>query len=268
MLPPALQSSYKTYKEDTNTIANWLATKARQCGYSADLLNDDESSNSPKAIQASKRLKGKARKRAQKVRKATATPNPAAFTSVESPANVIKVKEFISLAEYIVDSLELSVELPIGIFRVLDRAIKLRRQFISAAGESTNPHEGHAYFLTILEKTRDTLKPYSAIESTAEEGLQKPSLEHGPVEAQIQEEVSNMFNNLDLEEPSQDFLDAPGVEPLPPKVKNEPPPRYESEIPGTREEECLAAHCLLTDIRNIRRLLCALWKNYQEGTDL
>lgn len=65
MLPPGLQSSYKTYKEDTKAIATWLAISAKQCGYSADLL-DREGVDSTKAVQASKRLKGKARKNAQK----------------------------------------------------------------------------------------------------------------------------------------------------------------------------------------------------------
>ncbi|KAL8668933.1 MAG: hypothetical protein Q9168_006459 [Polycauliona sp. 1 TL-2023] len=262
MLPLALQSSYKTYKEDTNAIATWLATKARQCGYSADLWNCDESSKSSKAVQAPKRLKGKARKNAQEASKAAAAANPAVPVTVEPITYVIKVKEFISLAEYIVGSSEASVKLPLGLLRVLDRAINLRKQFGFAAGELANSDEGHAYFLGILEQTREILKP------TVDGSFQKPSSENGPTEAEAQEDISNMFDILDLEEPSQEFLDAPGVEPAPPTANKEPQPEYEAEIPKTPEEELLAAHCLLADVRSIRRFLCGLWKNYQEGMDL
>ena len=45
-------------------------------------------------------------------------------------------------------------------------------------------------------------------------------------------------------------------------------PKTSIETPQTREEEYLAAHCLLTDVRNIRRFMCGLWNNYQEGMDL
>ncbi|KAL8848129.1 MAG: hypothetical protein Q9221_006849 [Calogaya cf. arnoldii] len=270
MLPSALQSSYKTYKEDTNTIANWLATKARQCGYSADLLDRNGSSDPSKAVQASKRLKGKARKKAQEALKSATTVTPEASKKapdVEPPKYVIKVKEFISLAEYIVGSMKALVKVPTALVKVLDRAILLRKQFSSAAGESADPGEGHAYFLAILEKTREILKPHSASE-VADDGLHKSGSETGPQEAQEQEDIANIFDNLDLEEPSQEFLDAPGTQPAPPTTKKEVRPKYEVETPQTREEEYLAAHCLLTDVRNIRAFVCALWTNYQEGMDL
>lgn len=187
---------------------------------------------------------------------------------VEPPKYVIKVEDFISLAEYIVGSLKNTLgKVPIALLKVLDRAIKLRKQFSSAAGESANPDEGHAYFLAILEKTREILKPHSARE-VADEGLNESSSETRPQEAPEQEEIANIFDNLDLEEPSQEFLDAPGTESAPPTDKEDLRPKYEIEAPKTKEEEYLAAHCLLTDVRNIRRFLSALWKDYREGMDL
>ncbi|KAL8750539.1 MAG: hypothetical protein Q9199_006997 [Rusavskia elegans] len=217
-----------------------------------------------------KRLTGKARKKALESSKRTTTATPEASNKahdVEPPSYVIKVKEFISLAEYIVGSSKALVKVPIALVKVLDRAIKLRKQFSSAAGESAGPDEGHAYFLAILEKTREILKPHSASEM-ADEGLHKSSTETGPPEAQEQEEISNVFDNLDLEEPSQEFLDAPGIEPAPPTAREEPRPKYEVETPQTQEEEYLAAHCLLIDVKNIRHFLCGLWKNSQERMDL
>lgn len=269
MLPPVLQSSYKTYKEDTNTIATWLVTKAKQCGYSADLLDRNGSSDPAKATQAPQRLKGKARKKAQEASKGTTPATPEASNKagdVEHPTYLIKVKEFIGLAEYIVASSKPLVKVPIGLVKVLDRAIKLRKESSSATGEAGKPDEGHAHFLGILEKTRELLKPRFPT-LIVNDRLAKPASESESLEAKEQEEISNIFDNLDLEEPSQEFLDAPNIEPAP-TVTKEPRPTYEVETPQTREEEYLAAHCLLTDVRNIRRFLCALWKNYQEGMDL
>ena len=266
MLPSVLQSSYKTYKEDTNTIATWLATKAKQCGYSADLLDRDGSSNSSKATQAPKRLKGKARKKAQDASKGTTSSSEASAAkagNVEPPTYVIKVKEFISLADYIVGSSKPLVKVPAALIKVLDRAIKLRKEFGGAAGQSGKSDEGHAHFLGILEKTRELLKPRSPAE-TVDDSPTKPKADGEASEAKEQEEIANIFASLDIEEPSQEFLDAPDVKPAP----IEPKPKYEVETLQTREEEYLAAHCLLVDVRNIRHFLCALWKNYQDGMDL
>ncbi|KAL8898425.1 MAG: hypothetical protein Q9207_006703 [Kuettlingeria erythrocarpa] len=250
MLPLTLQSSYKTYKEDTNTIATWLATKAKQ------------------STQAPGRLKGKARKKAQEASKGTTTAPAAAsdkVTNVERPAYIIETKEFISLAEYIVGSSKPWVKVPVGLVKVMDRAINLRKQFGSAVGGSGNPDCGHAHFLGILEKIREVLKPYSA---PPEDGPAGPEPESEALDAVEQQHISNIFDTLDLEEPSQEFLDAPGAGPAQPKTEKESNPKYEVETPQTREEEYLAAHCLLEDVTSIRRFLCALWKNYEEGMEL
>lgn len=268
MLPSVLQSSYKTYKEDTNTIATWLATKAKQCGYSADLLDRDGLLNSSKATQAPKRLKGKARKKAQDASKGkqSSSETSAKASDVEPPTYTIKVKEFISLADFIVGFAKPLVEVPTALIKVLDRAIKLRKEFGSAVGESGKSDGGHAHFLGILEKTRELLKPRSPAESVDDRPA-KPNADDEAGGAKEQDEIANIFASLDIEEPSQEFLDAPDVKPAP-RVPKERQPKYEVEALQTREEEYLAAHCLLTDVRNIRHFLCALWKNYQDGMDL
>ena len=76
ILPDFLQSSYKTYKQDTSTVATWLATKAKQCGYPADILSrrDSASQSSTNAL-TSGRLKGAARKKAKEASKKASTPS-------------------------------------------------------------------------------------------------------------------------------------------------------------------------------------------------
>ena len=55
MLPQFLQSTYKSYKEDTDIFANWLANRAQGHGYPIDNFNLDVSKR------PATRLKGKAR---------------------------------------------------------------------------------------------------------------------------------------------------------------------------------------------------------------
>ena len=274
MLPDIIQSTYKTYKQDTNAIATWLATKAKQCGYSADLLVQGAAVTSSQAAPSSTRLKGKARKQAKGA--ATKGQVPVPSTSVRSdepkpPVYTIRVKDFITLADFIVSSGKQIVQVPEALAKALDRAILLRNQYSSGAGGSIESDEGHAYFLGVLEKTRDILKPrmppgmindpLTKTESSANEASETLNLD-----TDANEQVRNIFESLDLEEPSQEFLDAPDVKPMDRATSTQP--RYEAEAVQTLEEEYIAAHCLFEDVRHIRRFICQLWTNYQEGMDL
>lgn len=269
MLPQILHSSYKTYKEDTKAIATWLAVNAKKCGYSDDLLDRLGAANSAKVAQAPPRLKGKARKKAQNaVNEASSTNSaPTAVPSgSETPTYIIKVKEFVSLAEYIVACTKPLVQVPTSLVNALDRAILLRKNFGSETGASNVSDEGHAYFRGILEKTREVLKPRSPSE-TINDRLTKPISNTDASDVAQSEEVQNIFDKLDLQEPSQEFLDSPNVVPST-QARKERQPDYEVETLQTKEEEYLAAHCLLEDVRHIRKVLCALWGNYREGMDL
>ena len=265
MLPPGLQSTYKTYKEDTNIIATWLAVNAKRCGYPADLLDRVGAPDAGKAVQASTRLKGKARKKAQDPAKGTPAPVKP-LSQVENPTYILKVKEFISLAEYIVACAKPLIKVPGTLVKALDRAILLRKNFSSVTETSDAADEGHAYFLGVLEKTREVLKPRSPSE-TVEDRLTKSKPSGDSVESKKTEDIQNIFEKLNLHEPSQNFLDAPDVE-LAVTTTKDRESMYDVETVHTKEEEYIAAHCLLEDVRRIRKFLCALWNNYQEGMGL
>ena len=269
MLPPSVQSSYKTYKEDTNAIATWLANTATQCGYPADLLSHTATNDSFKSTPAAARLKGKARKKAKEAAKGASSSSEAPRTIAGQStvsSYIIQIKDFISLAEYIVSSTKPLIKVSASLVKVLDRAILLRKQRGSEAEASNAPDDSHKHFLGILEKTREVLKLRSPSE-TVNDRLTKPEGDSATPEAKEPKDVINRFEGLDVQEPSQDFLDAPDIDPAA-KTENERKPKYEVEQEHTRVEEYLAVHCLLEDVRNIRRFLCALWTNYQEGMDL
>ncbi|KAL8956299.1 MAG: hypothetical protein Q9183_006344, partial [Haloplaca sp. 2 TL-2023] len=279
MLPGFLQSTYKTYKEDTNAVASWLAVKAKQCGYSADLLtNTGGKPAQPKQAPKSQRLKGKARKgakQAAQVQGSKAAPS-SSKDAQSGPVYTIGTKDFISLAEHIVAFTKPVVEVPAALVKVLDRAIDLRKghndwsretKATGKAADRLKSDETHSYFLGILEQTREILRPRMPADAT-NDPLSKPladlSVASGETDAASHKSVRNRFDNLELEEPSQQFLDAPGaVRAAGADPKKEP--RFEAENLQTPEEKYLAVHCMFQDIRYIRSFLRTLWTSYKDG---
>ncbi len=272
MLPDFLQSSLKVYKEDTNAIATWLAQKAKQCGYPSDLLDHNEENTVPsKAPQASKRLKGKARKQAKDAANGQVKSSGTAGHGSNVPAGTtytIKVKDFTVLADHIASSTKAVVKVPKALVHTLNRAINLRRQHCDwsreqqGAGKPTDQvkDEGHWYFLGILERTREILKSRMPSDMV-DDFLSKP------IGDQTSSQMSNVFANLDIQEPSQAFIDAPDREPAAANASISTP-RYEAETLHSLEEQYLGAHCLFEDISKIRDFVGRLWANYQEGMDL
>lgn len=282
MLPSFLPSSLKTYKEDTNSIATWLAVKAKQCGYPPDLLcqNEPPTPSSSKPSRLPKRLKGKARKQAKDAEKSYGNQSETPRISGNPPAGasyIIKVRDFTNLAEYIAGFSKPVVEVPKSIVKVLDRAIELRKRHgvysrrrkgsEEPTDQEINSDESHLHFLGILERIREILKPRMPSDMI-DDFLSKPlsGVEiNGDPEGQITSPIGNKFSNLDIHEPSQEFVDAPDVTPAA-VSQSDSERRYEAETVHSLEEQYLAAHCLFQDVRNLRYFLRQLWASYQNGT--
>ena len=278
MLPSFLQSSYLTYKQDTDILAKWLAVKAEQCGYPAELLcPPDLPIVSPQSVRPSQRPKGSARKKAKTAAKKHTVASNSDDGPTESPKYTIKVKDFTALAECIARSTKPAVKVPVPVIKVLNRAIDLRQQHhtwsraqaeseASAGVEESN--QSHAHFLGILERIREVLKPCMPSE-TINDFLLQPSLYAAgqqPQSQQVQQvngQISNMFDNLDIQEPSKEFLDAPDVETAT-DAKAVQESNYEAEKGQSIEEQYTATHCLFQDVRNIRSHLRQLWRSYRD----
>ncbi|KAL9003821.1 MAG: hypothetical protein Q9188_003322 [Gyalolechia gomerana] len=270
MLPDFLQSNFKRYKQDTDTVATWLAVKARQHGYPVDQLSGTDSA---KPSATSKRLKGKARKQAKE---AASQPGRAPAADVFSAKSryTIKIKDFVALAEFIAGYTNPIVQVPVELVKALNRAIDLRAQHNDWSRQTKAEEDQearvaadatHSYFLGVLDRVREVLKPRMPAETGNEslpqfvEGTRVP----GSLEAEDLEDFTNVFDMLDLEEPSQAFLDAPGVSHKP-KAEKPAEGLYEAETDQSREEKYLASHCLFQDVRNIRSFIRQLWINYKE----
>ena len=276
MLPKFLQSSYQTYKEDTDFIAKWLAVKAKQCGYPTDLLSShNPPTSAPQAPRSSQRPKGAKRKKAKKAAQGSSASSKDPSSPSDAPKYTIKVKDFTALAECIAQSTKPAVKVPLALAKALNRAIKLRQQHNkrsrgqTGSGVSTDvedSNKSHSYFLGVLESTREILKGLMPSE------MHGDLLSHPSSTASSQEEsgtsskaqISNVFEHLHIHEPSQEFLDAPDVErTISTDAAGEP--TYEAEKLCDIEEQYLAAHCLFQDVKNIRSFLHQLWTSYRDG---
>ena len=266
MLPDFLQSSFKAYKEDTNAIATWLASTANHYGYSVDLLTRTDKAVAGPAKKNAKR-KGRTPKPAKDAEQRGGTPAGKGNAS-KGTRYKIAVREFIDLAQYIVSIDKSPVKIPLDFVKALDRAIALRRRHRTwftgdrSSEEPSDADESHAYFLGVLEHTREILKPRMPTE-TVDDVLTKSLSEVSIGEGLRNGHLGNMFEGLDVEEPSEAFLKSPGYSPEP-KTKAEEPPRYQVETAKSPEEQYLAAHCLFSDLRRIRIFLRVLWAQYKQ----
>ena len=255
MLSGILKSTYLQYKEDTNAVASWLATTAQARGFEVKFLNNDSNSkkNDQQTLQQSTgRLKGKARKEARQAEKNANSSGNATTTNTKT--NTIAIKDFVRLAEQLIQCKKPPVRVPISFVGAIDRAIAIRQSHGERISRNCKEaDEGHTFFITILKRVRDILSP------------QMP-----PTPASCQEsrpgpkgESSKRFNGLEVEEPSEEFLRAPST------VSKWPDPqaslRYEAERAGL-DEALFAVFLILEDYDKSYTLVCESWQGYREGT--
>ncbi|KAF2472334.1 uncharacterized protein BDR25DRAFT_312893 [Lindgomyces ingoldianus] len=259
MLPSLLTDTYHRYKQDTDNIATWLATTAKRFGFPADLIGKAQNK-----VQKSQRLKGKARNKAKQIAKSNAA-SASKPSSTSLPKYALCVKDFVTLAEYLASKPD--VKVPAQLWASIERAIRLRQMQTDyhALQQASNTRdlsdEGHSYFLGILEKVRDVLKPYH------QAGVVQPQDKSTAVpnpDKEIEGCLDNMFAVLTVEEPSEDFLNAPDTAPAVGKV--EPASSlYEVEPFDDPLELYLGTAALLQDCSKIRSAIGSIWHSYSQS---
>jgi hypothetical protein len=226
MLPKNLSSKYSQYKNDTDSIASWLATTARECGYVS--------------LSKSKGPKNKGK------------------TPPVRQTYTIPIKDFTTLAEFVATRTEPPVDVPPKFASLLDRAIAARQWYSGAISpylpdddKKLESDDKHAFFLSVLQKVRDILKfryPKNHVNS-----------KKAPKDMA---EVLNMFENLELQEPSEMFEKAPDVAPSAPKA---PKVTYKAERVDGLKEDFLAFYFLMSDLNALRTEVSKSWQAYQQG---
>ncbi|KAK7999004.1 hypothetical protein PG991_014679 [Apiospora marii] len=244
MLPSTLINTYSQYKQDTNSVATWLASTAKANGYSSDLLSNG---NKAGGGSGGGRLKGKARAKAKKGK----GPPPKKTNSKGGPNYIIKIADFIALAEFVAGK---SPEVPVSFRSTIDRVIAARSAFGSQLAQhgqvvDETQDENHQYFVGVLEKVRDVLRPFVRAPRTEADASA--------------DEITNRFTGLAVYEPSEEFLNAPDVE-RPAKAK-EDNATYEAETDLSFEEAIFALTALINDMNRVRAHIRWVWSNFKSG---
>ncbi|KAH6652650.1 hypothetical protein BKA67DRAFT_518867 [Truncatella angustata] len=246
MLPDPLVGVYQQYKQDTDSIAAWLASTAAANGYSRDLFL----ASGGRQHFASGRPKGKARKNAKK---AGATATKPQGNNHSTCKYRIAIKEFTALSEYVASK---NVSVPSSFASTLDRLIKVRGTFgdqLAEHGDAPNTaaQARHSFFVGVLEKVKEVLKPRV-------QGSPK-----GDKASASTEEVSNRFAGLSVYEPSEEFLNAPELER--PKQPSNDSTVYEAEPMTSYEDVMYAVGFMVNDLNKIRSRIDWIWSNYKTG---
>ncbi|KAI0006514.1 hypothetical protein F4779DRAFT_596171 [Xylariaceae sp. FL0662B] len=180
--------TYKQYKEDTETIAGWLARNALRCGYQ---IGQPLSSN-PSNV-SSARPKGKARKLARDKEKSVS----AKLSS--GPTYTISVSDFGRMAKAIADFTP-KVAIPEALDNLFSRAIDARSRFTQwyqmySHGEEES-NQRHAHFTNVLTSAWEILRPFEPVR-TARAKKKSPKVQK-PEEPIIN--LINRFSGLNVED--------------------------------------------------------------------
>lgn len=178
MLPSFLKGTYAIYKEDTDSVASWLASTARRCGYPFDLLSNAAGQVSGQKVP--KRKKKKHGKALNPVDTLTTEDNRSNPTPAGPVTYTIAIKDFVSLAEHIVAFQKPPVKVPTAFVKVLHRAIALRKKhnsWFNNAGR-TSKGDGHAFCLDTLS---ESARHWSLVCLLTLSTIASPKLLHSPL---------------------------------------------------------------------------------------
>ncbi|KAL1977948.1 hypothetical protein VTN31DRAFT_807 [Thermomyces dupontii] len=173
------------------------------------------------------------------------------------PTYTIAIKDFVSLAEYIAGQAKVAVRVPTSFISALNRAIAVRRSYgaeitsrLPKIPQVEESNQRHNYFIRILEHVRDVLRPWMPSEQRDE----------GP------DQLANRFEKLEVEEPSEAFVQTANV---PPAKKDEnaeqPDANYVAERLQDIEEAYFAFMLMIQDFNKLRSVINQTWAGYKMG---
>ncbi|KAJ5777259.1 hypothetical protein N7520_000505 [Penicillium odoratum] len=240
MLPNFLQSSYRRYKDDTNSFATWLLEAAGKCGYRPTTL--------PSTAASHNRGKSKSKNNA-------VNSNPVQYSA--------SLKDLQIFAEIIAKS---SLAVPEPVLIIAKRAIKLRKEVTSwflGQGNSDNNNKRHSHFISVLEDICDSLE-WKIKKPLNPDGQGSPSTPGTSPNADI-DTFMNKFAVLTVEEPEEhDPNETPSTE-RKELVKVEVIENVEEE-----SDDAFVSHlffkacCLFQDLQMMRETISQTWSDYRD----
>lgn len=238
MLPSTLVSVYQQYKQDTDSVASWLATTARACGYPADQFM---------SVGPSKRKKHNKKASQSK--------------------HVLAIKDFVPLAQYIAASKKPAVAVPGAFIETINRVITVRSSFGCTMREhgaepSIETSEKHCFFVGVLEQVCDALRPQMLAN-----GAECVRLEEASTTPSSEDDVGiNSFQALKVYRPSKEVLDTPGIQRPEPAALPNSKVVYEAEAAIDFEDAIFAFAMMVDDLNKIRQEIIHIWAGYRDGT--
>jgi hypothetical protein len=231
MLPSWLSGSYRQYKRDTDSIASWLAQTAIKHGYAdGDILS------------------GGAGKQA-KVRSKTKSAKKSGHAKTKKSESVCKYiissQDFVMSSDYVASSARESVKIPDDSISTIRRVIKARKlsNAFFQQQEDANPSD-EADTSTSSPSLSPSCKCWSLCDhasTQAQAGQEEPP----------QKTVENIFSSLNIEEPSEEFIQASATDHKMSKSRVE----HEAEALDEARMLSFAVYCLFSDLNGIRVFL-------------
>ncbi|KAI0903890.1 hypothetical protein F4823DRAFT_629042 [Ustulina deusta] len=248
MVLSALSSTYQRYKQDTDSVAAWLASTAKSLGFSADSPSATASALSSRKPAGGGCHKGKARAHTKK-HGAARKQSPLSVV----PKHVINIKDFVLLAEFVAEK---ATSVPDTVRTTIDRVIAVRSGFGARLEKQGKPlcevsDAKHQYFIGVLEKVREVLTPLMPVPDNTTQ------------DTSADENLKNRFAALAVYEPSQEFLDAPAMER--PVKTGDDNVVYEAETETSLEHAIFALTSVINDMNRVRAHVRWIWSNYKIG---
>lgn len=260
MLPGALFTTYRQYKEDTRQVVEWLAVTARTCGYKPPATEV--------VVTKAPKLKGRARKLA---RDAAASQAKQAQSDVaSSKETIVKTREFFPMARTIADAVDSKVVIPLNILKTWRSCITARSttaKWYEIEADSGRDHddsnEKHVYFIDVLKESLQMLVPVAKLQELDKNNFRLPKSSTTPLE-----QVSNRYAHLeiqDIDEDTYDKLPNVVVEPTKSLQTNEPKGKFALDELEEMSEYLFMLDCFMADVQNVREQLKQVWENYADA---
>ncbi|KIV82571.1 hypothetical protein PV11_04672 [Exophiala sideris] len=270
MLPEYLTTSYRRSKQDTDYLATWLATTAKQCGF----IIESRQPALPSTDEYQK-LKGRARTLARRAAQEDggSTTNVGQDTGMRKQIYTVAIKEFVPMARRVAACVKPVIKVPKRFANVLERAISMRKQISAAVINGQDPtiprnaeaqcsDSQHSYFVNILEQVRDVLGIGVPVDPETD------AMGQGSCNTNSKPETDfvNIFECLDIEEP----LEEPEDQDKAPAGKTKQPPQalslvYKTETISDFYESSFAFSCLLRDLKQMRDTVKQTWIGFKNN---
>lgn len=248
-------TTYRQYKDDTESIAGWLAKNALRCGYKIP------TAAGPASHPPTARLKGKARKEARGAAKASST----------GPRYTIAVSDFVHMAKAIADY-KPKVTVPRALDNLFNRAIEARRRCTQWYEEHLHDVEDsnrrHAHFTSVLTTAWETLRPFK--EARASRSTKRPAPEVLGADNKPLVELVNRFSGLNVEhsaeqDPEQEQAGVPEQDEDDFKLTDVAPVvvvRGEDDI---EDDFFFAIFVFMGELSDVREFIRRVWASYRDG---